>query len=229
MRRCSPTSTRRTRRQGPPRISRRVAVIGGGSGAALGSLLAALIGRQHGEYVADQIEHGGLALWVRTWNAGDERRAMQILKAHSGRDVHLHGLPDHGYVPDMPVLTVGAEVEQSVQIVDDGSGVFYVAGKMFSDRATAQAYLDRQHYLDELYQSARSVDIDLDAALLDPAAVFHSVTELMAAPCPKQVKRELLQRWAYDVKMLEVADDEGMIGPTRADLLQEIEDTLLQF
>ena len=198
-------------------------VIGGGGGAALGTVLARLIGKEHGEYVADQIEHGGLALWVRTWNTGDERRAVQILKAHSGKDVHLHGLPDHGYVPDTSVLTVGVGVEQSTQIVDDGSGVFYVSGKMFSDRDSAQAYLDRQTYLDTLYHSTQSLDFDLDEALLDPATTFHSVKELMDLSCPDPVKRELLRRWAYDVKTLEVADDEGMTGPTSADLLQEIE------
>ena len=160
---------------------------------------------------------------MRTWNTGDERRAAEILKVHSGKDVHLHGLPDHGYVPDTSVLTVGVDVEQSTQIVDDGSGVFYVSGKMFSDRDSAQAYLDRQTYLDTLYHSTQTLDFDLDDALLDPATTFHSVKELMNLSCPDPVKRELLRRWAYDVKTLEVADDEGMTGPTSADLLQEIE------
>ncbi|WP_300422286.1 hypothetical protein, partial [uncultured Hyphomonas sp.] len=97
-------------------------VLGGGSGAAIGAVLAKLIGKEHGEYVADQIKHGGLTLWVRTWNAGDERRAVQILKTHSGKDVHLHGLPDHGYAPKAPVLTVRASDQQDETIVDDGSG-----------------------------------------------------------------------------------------------------------
>jgi hypothetical protein len=203
-------------------------VVGGGSGAALGSILARLVGNKHGNYVADQVEHGGLALWVRTWNSGDERRAVQILKAHSGKDVHLHGLPDHGYVPDKTVLTVGADEDQSTQISDDGSGVFYVSGKMFSDKATAQAYLDRQRYLDTLYQSSRSLEFDLDAALLDPATAFDSVDDVLKIPCSDSLKLELLRRWAYDVTTLEVADDEGMTGPTSADLMQRIEQAILQ-
>jgi hypothetical protein len=32
-------------------------------------------------------------LWVRTWDAGDEERAMRILKSHSGDQVHVHALP----------------------------------------------------------------------------------------------------------------------------------------
>lgn len=203
-------------------------VVGGGGGAALGTLLARLIGKDHGEYVADQLEHGGLALWVRVWNKGDERRAVQILKAHSGKDVHVHGLPDHGYVPETAVLTVGQDVEQSTQVVDDGNGVFYVSGKMFSDRASAQAYLDRQNYLDTLYQSSKSKDFDLDAALIDPADAFDSVGDLVATPYPDAVKLELLRRWAYDVKALEVADDEGMTGSSTAPLKQEIERAILE-
>ena len=54
-------------------------VLGGGSGAVIGAVLAKLIGKEHGEYVADQIKHGGLTLWVRTWNAGDERRARMFI------------------------------------------------------------------------------------------------------------------------------------------------------
>lgn len=202
-------------------------VLGGGSGAAIGAILAKLIGKEHGEYVADQIKHGGLTLWVRTWNAGDERRAVQILKAHSGKDVHLHGLPDHGYAPKAPVLTVRASDQQDETIVDDGSGVFYVSGKIFPDRAAAESYLARQLYLEKLYQSSRSLDIDLDATMLDPASVFHSVSDLMRIPCSDEIKLELLHRWAYDVRMLEVADDEGMTGPSRADLMQEIERAIL--
>jgi hypothetical protein len=32
-------------------------------------------------------------LWVRTRNAMAERRAVEILKRHSGTNVHVHGLP----------------------------------------------------------------------------------------------------------------------------------------
>jgi hypothetical protein len=39
------------------------------------------------------VDRGGLLLWVRTWDAADEERAVRILKAHSGDHVHVHALP----------------------------------------------------------------------------------------------------------------------------------------
>jgi hypothetical protein len=66
--------------------------VGGGSGATIGALLARLIEKDHADYIADQLSHGGLVLWVRTWNPDDEAAAMRILKSHSGQDVHVHGV-----------------------------------------------------------------------------------------------------------------------------------------
>lgn len=70
------------------------AAIGGGAGVAVGSALSAIIGRRHADYIEDQLQHGGLLLWVRTWTPEDEAKATDILKAHSGSDVHIHGLPN---------------------------------------------------------------------------------------------------------------------------------------
>lgn len=66
--------------------------VGGGSGATIGALLARLIEKGHADYIADQLSHGGLILWVRTWNSDDEVSAARILKSHSGEDVHVHGV-----------------------------------------------------------------------------------------------------------------------------------------
>lgn len=67
------------------------AAAAGGTGGLIGGALARLVGKHHAEYLHDQLEHGGLLLWVRTWDATDEDRAVAILKKHSGRDVHVHG------------------------------------------------------------------------------------------------------------------------------------------
>lgn len=64
--------------------------IGGGPSAVLGTLLARRIDKHHRDYYADQIERGGILLWVRTWDKDRERLAKKILKGHSGRDVHIH-------------------------------------------------------------------------------------------------------------------------------------------
>lgn len=66
------------------------AVLGGGVGAAIGTVLATVIGLQHAEHIEKQLEHGGLLLWVRLWDASHEKRALDILRRHSGQDVHVH-------------------------------------------------------------------------------------------------------------------------------------------
>jgi hypothetical protein len=69
------------------------AALTGGAGGLIGSLLARWVGEEHGQHLQGQVDRGGLLLWVRTWDAGDEKRAMRILKSHSGDDVHVHTLP----------------------------------------------------------------------------------------------------------------------------------------
>jgi hypothetical protein len=66
------------------------AALAGGTGGLIGGVLAKLIGDRHAHHLQEQLEHGGLLLWVRTWNATDEQRAVDILNKHSGRDVHMH-------------------------------------------------------------------------------------------------------------------------------------------
>lgn len=68
------------------------AALGGGTGGLAGTWLAKLLGDQHAQRIQEQLDHGGLLLWVRTWDAEDESRAVEILNNHSGRDVHVHSL-----------------------------------------------------------------------------------------------------------------------------------------
>lgn len=65
--------------------------IGGTPAAVLGVLLARRAAKPHQDYYADQIAHGGLLLWVRLRDKAHERIAVDILKGHSGREVHVHG------------------------------------------------------------------------------------------------------------------------------------------
>lgn len=69
------------------------ATLAGGAGGVAGGLLAKWLGDHHGRYLQTQIDHGGLLLWVRTRDAEAEARALNVLKRHSSRDVHLHTLP----------------------------------------------------------------------------------------------------------------------------------------
>jgi hypothetical protein len=65
----------------------------GGAGGLVGTILAKRIGDQHAYHLQEQLDRGGLLLWVRTWNVADEKSAMEILKKHSGSDVHVHAFP----------------------------------------------------------------------------------------------------------------------------------------
>jgi len=75
------------------------AAMSGGATGLIGLVLAKLVGDRHAARLQEQISHGGLLLWVRTWNAEQEKRAMEILSRHSGRNVHVHSLPSAVGVP----------------------------------------------------------------------------------------------------------------------------------
>lgn len=63
-----------------------------GAGALVGTVLAKIIGDHHAEYLHDQLEKGGLLLWVLTPTPAKEARATAILKKHAAGDVHVHGI-----------------------------------------------------------------------------------------------------------------------------------------
>jgi hypothetical protein len=69
------------------------AVLAGGAGGLIGSVLAKLVGDHHAGQLQEHIERGGLLLWVRTWAPEDEARATEILTRHSASQVHVHELP----------------------------------------------------------------------------------------------------------------------------------------
>jgi hypothetical protein len=68
------------------------AAAAGGGGILIGAVLGEYIDEHHAKYLQEQLEHGGLLLWVRAWDERREQLAKQILLKHSGRDVHVHDL-----------------------------------------------------------------------------------------------------------------------------------------
>jgi hypothetical protein len=62
-------------------------------GALIGTVLARWLGEHHAKLLSEQLEHGGLLLWVRTHDKEREERALRILLDHGGTHVHLHELP----------------------------------------------------------------------------------------------------------------------------------------
>jgi hypothetical protein len=69
------------------------AALAGGAGGLIGSVLARWLGDHHAHHLQEQIERGGLLLWVRTRDAAREERAIEILGKHCAEKVHVHGLP----------------------------------------------------------------------------------------------------------------------------------------
>ncbi|MEQ9487414.1 MAG: hypothetical protein RIM72_00290 [Alphaproteobacteria bacterium] len=75
-----------------------IALIGatalGGTGGFIGAILAEWVGKHHADFLQEQLDHGGLILWVRTRDETHEKRATKILSSHSAYDVHVHGRPN---------------------------------------------------------------------------------------------------------------------------------------
>jgi hypothetical protein len=68
------------------------AALAGGAGGVTGTILAKLIEYHHADHLQEQLDHGGLLLWVRTRDGAHEARALEILARHSARDVHVHDI-----------------------------------------------------------------------------------------------------------------------------------------
>jgi outer membrane lipoprotein SlyB len=84
------------------------AAVWGGAGGFIGAELARWLDDSHAERIQEQLDRGGLLLWVRTRDAAHEARAVEILSRHSAHDVHVHGLPDALPAPRGTSDTVGA-------------------------------------------------------------------------------------------------------------------------
>ncbi|MGH7832815.1 MAG: hypothetical protein ACREQK_04170 [Candidatus Binatia bacterium] len=68
--------------------------------------------------------------------------------------------------------------------------------------------------------------MDMDKAMTNPAAVFKEPEQVIsAADLSPEQKIEILRRWEYDARLLQVADEESMTGPG-GDLLRRIRQAL---
>jgi hypothetical protein len=66
--------------------------VSGAIGASIGSLASQWVDAHHARYIEEQIDRGGLLLWVRAWDLEREKKATEILSRHSAHDVHVHEL-----------------------------------------------------------------------------------------------------------------------------------------
>ncbi len=69
------------------------AAAAGAGGGVIGAVLARLIEKRHADYIHEQLDHGGLVLWVLVRDSDHEAKAVEILKQHSADDVHVHTIP----------------------------------------------------------------------------------------------------------------------------------------
>lgn len=69
------------------------AAAGTGAGAVT-TAIGKWIGDRRSAFLDDQIEGGGILLWVVTRSVEEERRAMAILKSRGAANVHIHEVPE---------------------------------------------------------------------------------------------------------------------------------------
>ena len=63
------------------------------AGALLGTVFGHWMDRRHAEWLQEQLDRGGILLWVRTPTEEDERSALAVLTRYSAHDVHIHEIP----------------------------------------------------------------------------------------------------------------------------------------
>jgi hypothetical protein len=61
--------------------------------------------------------------------------------------------------------------------------------------------------------------VDFEKALLDPALIFNNPSEVVQSQeLSRGQKIEILKRWEYDARELQVAEEESMRGPQSVSL-----------
>ena len=67
------------------------AILGaGGVGAAAGGVIAAMVGKTYSSKLQEELDQGGLLLWVKTPDPQTEKRAKDVLGRHEARLVETH-------------------------------------------------------------------------------------------------------------------------------------------
>lgn len=84
------------------------ALVGGGAGM----IFARIFGRKHADYINEQVNNGGVILWVHAPKNNQDQEILNILSENGGKDAHIHvvsrqwgisSIPFHDVQPD-PLL-----------------------------------------------------------------------------------------------------------------------------
>jgi hypothetical protein len=52
--------------------------------------------KRHADWLQEQLERGGILLWVRTADDAQVRLALEILGRYAAHDIHVHEIPSGG-------------------------------------------------------------------------------------------------------------------------------------
>ncbi len=75
--------------------------------------------------------------------------------------------------------------------------------------------------------AASDKSIDFKTAVLDPTAVFRNPEDvLQQGKLTRAQKIEILRRWEYDARALEVAEEENMAAAEPSDVLSRVLESL---
>jgi hypothetical protein len=95
------------------------AALWGGAGGAFGLMLARWIDRQRAQRLTEQLEKGGLLLWVHARDSEHEAKAVEVLQRRRAEDVHAHDLSlaysesaAAGWMPHPPLLSLLESLRQ---------------------------------------------------------------------------------------------------------------------
>ncbi len=69
-----------------------VGLTGGIAGTAVGAYLAKKLGDRYYGFFEEQVERGGILLWVTTPTKDHESTAQKIFKDHNASNVHIHNI-----------------------------------------------------------------------------------------------------------------------------------------
>jgi outer membrane lipoprotein SlyB len=69
----------------------------GGLGGLIGAAFARFMEQHHAHHLQEQLDHGGLLVWVATHGPDQEEKACKILERCSAEHVHVHDLPKADY------------------------------------------------------------------------------------------------------------------------------------
>ena len=70
------------------------AEVAGGGAVALVEGAAGAVDHHRANFLRDQVRHGGILLWVKLREAGDEARVRAILSEHGATHIDVHALGD---------------------------------------------------------------------------------------------------------------------------------------